>query len=80
MSKGRCKFQNFIKNCSWAVHENNISSALMQELFDLKVTPYSLRNNNLLKLPTTNILRYGTQALFFKRSIIWNIVPYRYKI
>ena len=52
----------------------------MQELFDLKVTPYSLRNNNLLKLPKTNILRYGTQALFFKRSIIWNIVPYRYKI
>ena len=35
----------------------------MQEFFDLKVTPYSLRNNNLLELPKANTLRFGTQAL-----------------
>ena len=51
----------------------------MQKFFDLKVSPYSLRNNNPMTLPKTNTSRYGTQALCFKGSIIWNTVPYRYK-
>ena len=51
----------------------------MQEFFDLKVTPYSLGNNNLLRLPRTNTSRYGTEALCFKGRIIWNTVPDRYK-
>ena len=54
-----------INNSSWTIHENNIHTLLIQickslnhishtitpEIFDLKVTPYSLRCNNLLKLP-----------------------------
>ena len=78
-----------IKDNSWTIHESNIqtllieiykslnhiSTIIMQEFFDLKVTPYSLRNNNLLKLPKTNTLRFGTQALCFKGSLIWNTVP-----
>ena len=81
-----------IKDSSWTIYENNIqallieiykslnhiSSPIMQEFFDLKVTPYSLRNNNLLRLPATNTSRYCTQALCFKRNIIWNTVPNRY--
>ena len=69
-----------IKDGAWTIHENNIytllieiykslnhiSPSIMQEIFDLKVTPYSLRNNNLLKLPKTNTSRYGRQALFLK--------------
>ena len=51
----------------------------MQEFFDLKVTPYSLRNNNPLKLPKTNTLRFGTKALCFKGSLIWNTVPNHFK-
>ena len=51
----------------------------MQEFFDLKVTPYSLRNNNLLRIPKTNTSRYGTEALCFKGRIIWNTVPNRYR-
>ena len=51
----------------------------MQEFFDLKVTPDSLRNSILLRLPKTNTSRYGTEALYFNRSIIWNTVPNRYK-
>ena len=47
----------------------------MQEFFDLKVNPYNLRNNNLLKLPKTNTSPHGTQTLFFKGAIIWNTVP-----
>ena len=82
-----------IKDSSLTIHENNIDTLLieiykslnhispprMQEFFDLKVTLYSLRNNNILRLPKTNISRYGTEALWFKGSIIWNTVPNRYK-
>ena len=64
-----------IKDSSWTIHENNIhtllieiykslnhiSPPIMQEFFDLKVTPYSLRNNNILRLPKTNTSRYGTE-------------------
>ena len=57
-----------IEDSSWTIHENNIhallieickslshiSPPIMQEFYDLKVTPYSLRNNNLRRLPKTN--------------------------
>ena len=53
-----------IKDNSWTIHENNVhtllieiykslnhnSPPIMQEFFDLKVTPYSLRNNSLPRL------------------------------
>ena len=82
-----------IKDSSWTIHENNIhtllidiykslnhiSPPIMQEFFDLKITPYSLRNNIILRLPKTNASRYGTEALCFKGSIISNTVPNRYK-
>ena len=79
------------KDSSCTIHENNIhiveiykslnhiSPPIMQEFFDLKVTPYSLRNNNLLRLPKTNTSRYVSEALCFKGSIIRNTVPNRYK-
>ena len=81
------------KDGSWTIHDNNIhallieidrslnhiSPPIMQEFFNLKVTPYSLRNNNLLRLPKTNTSRYVSEALCFKGSIIWNTVPNRYK-
>ena len=82
-----------IKDSSWTIHENNIhtllieiykslnhiSPPIMQEFFDLKVTPYSLQNNNILRLPKTNTSRHGTERLCFKGRIIWNTVPKRYK-
>ena len=82
-----------LKDNSWTIHENNIhnllieiykslnniSPVIMQDFFNLKVIPYSLRNNNLLKLPKTNTLRFGTRALCFKGSLIWNTVPNHYK-
>ena len=58
---------------------NHISPPIMQEFFDLKVTTYSLRNNNLPRLPKTNTSRYGTQALYFEGRQIWNTVPNRYQ-
>ena len=77
-----------IKDSSSTIHENNIhtllieiykslnqiSPPIMQEFFDLKVTPYKI-----LRLLKTNTSRYGTEVLCFKGSIIWNTVPNRYK-
>ena len=73
-----------IKDSSWNIHENNIhtlfieiykslnhiSPPIIQEFFDLKITPYNLRNNNIITLPKTNASRYGPEALCFKGSII----------
>ena len=69
-----------MKDSSWTIHENNIhthiviieiykslnhiSPPIMQEFFDLKVTSYSLRNRNLLRLLKKNTSRYGTEVLF----------------
>ena len=82
-----------IKDSSWTIHENNIhtllieickslnhiSPPIMQEFFDLEVTPYILQNSNLLRLPKTNTSRYVTQPLCFKESMIWYRFPNRYK-
>ena len=82
-----------INDSSWTVHKNNthtllieiykslnhISPPIIQEFFDLKVTLYSLWNNNILRLPKTNTSWYGKEALCFKGSIIWSTIPNRYK-
>ena len=67
----------FMKTIFSEIHKplNHISPPIMQEFFDLKVTPYNLRNNNLLRLPKTNASRDGIKRLCFKGSIIWNTVP-----
>ena len=63
------------KDGSWTIHDNNvhallieidrslnhISPPIMQEFFNLKVTPYSLRNNNLPRLPKTSISPYSVR-------------------
>ena len=51
----------------------------MEDFFDLKTTPYDLRNKHLLKLPETSTSRYGTQAFCFKGSLLWNMIPNHYK-
>ena len=82
-----------LKDNSWNVHEsnihtllieiyksiNNLSPPIMKDFFDLKNTRYDLRSKQLLKLPETSTSRYGTQALCFKGSLIWNTVPDKVK-
>ena len=58
---------------------NNLSPPIMIDFFDLKNTRYDLWSKQLLKLPETNTYRYGTQALCFKGSLIWNTVPNKIK-
>ena len=58
---------------------NNLSPPIMKNFFDLKNTRYDPRSKQLLKLPETSTSRYGTQALCFKGSLIWNTVPSKIK-
>ena len=50
----------------------------MKYFFDLKNTRYDLRSTQLLKLPETSTSRYGTHALCFKGSLIWNTIPNKF--
>ena len=91
---GGANFEDLLlKDNSWNVHENNIhtlfteiyksinnlSPAIMKDFFDLKNTLYDLRNKQLLKLPETSTSRYGTQVLCYKGSLLWNMVPNKFK-
>ena len=44
----------------------------MWNFFDLKRLRYNLRGNYSMKLLDTSTGRYGTQALYFKGSVMWN--------
>ena len=82
-----------LKDNSWNVHEsnihtllieiykslNNLSLPIMKKKFDKKNTRHYLRSRQSLKLPETSTSRYGTQALCFKGSLIWNTVPNKIK-
>ena len=82
-----------LKDKSWSVHENtihtllieiyksinNLSPPIMKDFFDLKNTRYDLQSKQLLKLPETITSRYGTQALCFKGSLIWNTIPNKFR-
>ena len=82
-----------LKDNLWNVHEsnihtllieiyksiNNLSPPIMKDFFDLKNTRYDLRSKQLLKLLETSTSRYGTQALCFKGSLIWNMFPNKFK-
>ena len=82
-----------LKDNLWNVHENNIhtllieiyksinnlSPPIMKYFFDLKNTRYDLQSKQLLKLPEISTSRYGTQALCFKGSLIWNTIPNKFK-
>ena len=56
----------------------NISPPIMQEFYNLNLTPYNLRMKQLVKLPKTITSKYGIQALCLKKSLLWKMVPIQY--
>ena len=54
---------------------NQDSPELLWNTFTRKTQPYNLRNKNLLKLPPTKSVKYGTNSIVFKGSILWNKLP-----
>ena len=54
---------------------HSLNPSFMQELFKVKESRYSLRNQNLLSLPATKTNRFGTQSFLFRGSLLWNLLP-----
>ena len=53
----------------------SLNPSFMQELFKVKESRYSLRNQNLLSFPATKTNRFGTQSFLFRGSLLWNLLP-----
>ena len=60
-----------------SVHNQN--AIIISELFKEKSVIYNFRYNCLLKLPKVSTVKYGTNSLIFKGSLIWNTLPIEIK-
>ena len=58
---------------------NKIHKHSHRLVYEMQDANFDLRSKQLLKLPETSTSRYGTQALCFKGSLIWNTVPNKIK-
>ena len=47
----------------------------MSSFFTHKDIPYNLRKGPILGLPKTHSFYYGTNAIHFRGSLIWNNLP-----
>ena len=59
---------------------NQESPHLVWDIFQLKEVTYNLRQKPILKILPARTKTYGTNSLAFKASILWNSLPYKYKI
>ena len=58
---------------------NKQNPQFMWNLFDRKNINYSLRSQNLLKLPCTKTITYGLNSILFRSCILWNSLPSEFK-
>ena len=52
-----------------------INPDFMKSYFTIKEIPYSLRNGNFLKIPSTRSKRYETNSILFRACLVWNKLP-----
>ena len=57
---------------------NNISPLFTWDYFKQKITPYHLRNTQLLELSKCRTKTHGLNTLF-KRALLWNKLPNHFK-
>ena len=65
-----------MKYCISYQNKNKKYSQISKNIF---LTRDDLRNKQLPKLPETSTFKYGPQALCFKGSVTWNMVPNKFK-
>ena len=54
---------------------HGLNPFFMQRLFHARALRYSLRNQNLLSLPSAKSSHFGTQSFVFRGSLLWNSLP-----
>ena len=55
--------------------KNGIAPQIMQDLFPLRETKYSMRNCNIFETSNVNTVYHGTETLSFREPKIWSLVP-----
>ena len=58
---------------------SQINPEFMWSLFKPKKLSYNLRKGPILNLPRTQSTYYGTNAIHFRSSVIWNDLPAKVK-
>ena len=53
----------------------HLNPEFMWSLFNLNPVSYNLRAVILVTLPPANSVRYGTNSLLFRGSLLWNALP-----
>ena len=53
----------------------DLNPGFMKSYFTTKEIPYSLRNGNLLKIPSAHSTRYETNSILFPAFLVWNKLP-----
>ena len=59
--------------------KNSLSPDFMKYIFRPKINHYQLRATDLLTLNQTRTTTFGTRAISFKGSLIWNKLPQKFK-
>ena len=54
---------------------NKLNPNFMWKLFEKKVTKYSLKSIDTLRLKSTNTMKFGLNSIIFRGSILWNSIP-----
>jgi hypothetical protein len=58
---------------------NHLSPPFMEEIFQLKQTPYNLRGTQKVNLPRRNTTTHGLHSISFLGPTIWNSLPEKIK-
>ena len=53
----------------------DVNPDFTRNYFSIKEIPYSLRNSNVLKIPSTRSTYYGTNSIHFRACFLWNKLP-----
>ena len=53
----------------------DVNPDFMKNYFSIKEILYSLRNDNVLKIPSTRSTYYGTHSIHFRACLLWNKLP-----
>ena len=77
------------KSSDYTIHVKNLKKLVLEvykcfenenpsfvwNMFHEKSIQYNLRSKNLLTLPQTNTIKYGSDSIVFRGSILWNYLP-----
>ena len=88
-NSNKCYEELLIRNNEVSIHEKqlhtlateiyksltDVNPDFMKNYFSIKEIPYSLRNDSVLKIPSTRSTYYGTNPIHFRACLLCNKLP-----